>query len=140
MMGFINVEELLKKVNEMELTPDGGVDINELEEIIKESAVAFSKFELEAFKDFQRILCKKLDEAMMRGKSEEQRVRAKKRWDDLFDKVYYKNPSLFNYGREIVIADRESLETYDEEGRKLTLHPDPYDEKMRKFNYQHENK
>lgn len=60
--------------------------------------------------------------------SEEQRERAKKRWDNLFEKVYYQNPSLFNYGREITIADRESLEAYDEEGRKLTLQPDPYDE------------
>lgn len=60
--------------------------------------------------------------------SEEQRNRAKKRWDDLFEAVYSKNPSLFNHGRELMIADRESLEAYDEEGRKLTIQPDPYDE------------
>lgn len=67
MMGFINTEELLKKVNEIELTPDGGVDINELEEIIKESTVAFSKIELEAFKVFQRILSKKIEETILHG-------------------------------------------------------------------------
>lgn len=45
----------------------------------------------------------------------------------MFDKVYSRNESLFRYGTELIVADRESMECIGEDGLHYTLQIAPWE-------------
>lgn len=60
--------------------------------------------------------------------SAEAEERAKKRWMDMFDRVYPKCASMFQAHTTIVISNTEDLRTYGEDGLEYTLQVAPWEE------------
>lgn len=61
---------------------------------------------------------------MLSGDYEE---KARERWMKMFDNIYPKCESLFRYGTELVVADRETLKTFGEDGKEYTLQVAPWE-------------
>ena len=53
--------------------------------------------------------------------------RARKRWMAMFENLYPKYESMFRYGTELMIIDRETLKTYGEDGKEYTLQVAPWE-------------
>lgn len=53
--------------------------------------------------------------------------RAKKRWMDMFDRVYPKCASMFRADTTLVISNTEDLRTYGEDGLEYTLQIAPWE-------------
>lgn len=69
-MELINKEELLEWIGKAELTPDGGIDINDLKEKLESMPVLMKSYEYAIAKDLLKRLAKKLDEAILNGVSD----------------------------------------------------------------------
>lgn len=69
-MNLINRDELLEWIDKAELTPDGGIDINDLEEKLKSMPVLMGSYEYAIAKNLLKRLAKKLDEAILNGVSD----------------------------------------------------------------------
>ena len=69
-MELINKEELLEWIGKAELTPDCGIDINDLREKLESMPVLMKSYEYAIAKDLLKRLAKKLDEAILNGVSD----------------------------------------------------------------------
>jgi len=70
-MELIDRDELLEWVNNgAELTPDGGVDVNDLKEKLVNMPVLMRSYEYVIARDMLTRLTEKLDEAILNGLSE----------------------------------------------------------------------
>ncbi len=66
-MELIDRDELLEWTDKAELTPDGGIDINDLKEKLETMPVLMKSYEYAIAKDLLKRLAKKLDEAILNG-------------------------------------------------------------------------
>lgn len=69
-MNLIDRDELLEWIEKAELTPDGGIDINDLKEKLETMPVLMNYVEYVLAKRLLDDLAKNLDEAILHGVSE----------------------------------------------------------------------
>lgn len=69
-MNLINKDELLEWIDKAELTPDGGIDINDLKEKLETMPVLMGSVEYRIARDMLTRLARKLDEAILNGVDE----------------------------------------------------------------------
>ncbi len=66
-MNLIDRDELLEWVDKAQLTPDGGVDINDLKTALEAAPVLMEGNEYALAKDMLTRLARKLEEAIING-------------------------------------------------------------------------
>ena len=66
-MNLINRDELLEWIDKAELTPDGGIDINDLKEKLETMPVLMGGVEYRVAIDMLKRLAKKIDDAILNG-------------------------------------------------------------------------
>ena len=69
-MELVDKEDLLEWIDKAELTPDGGIDINDLKEKLETMPVLMGGVEYRVARDMLTRLAKKLDEAILNGVSD----------------------------------------------------------------------
>ena len=69
-MELVDKEDLLEWIDKAELTPDGGIDINDLKEKLETMPVLMGSVEYRVARDMLTRLARKLDEAILNGVSD----------------------------------------------------------------------